>query len=145
MPIVAPKVVKEILKTMNETRNREQLAVLRADDERYGAMIANNLAVLDQLLDGDLVYTHSSAIVDTKRQYLDSLRDGRVKYVAADRRDAVVAVYGTIALMHGQTVMQAVIDGTTKQLNNLFQAVWIQREGNWRLLAWASTVIPATR
>ncbi|WP_449391237.1 nuclear transport factor 2 family protein [Eoetvoesiella caeni] len=130
---------------MNETRNQEELAVLRADDERYGAMIADNLAVLDQLLDSDLVYTHSSAIVDTKRQYLDSLRDGRVKYVAADRRDAVVAVYGPIALMHGQTVMQAIINGTTKQLNNLFQAVWIQREGNWRLLAWASTVIPAKR
>jgi len=127
---------------MNGIRNQEQLDVLRADDERYGAMIANDLGMLDQLLDGDLVYTHSSAVVDTKSQYLDSLRNGRVKYVAADRRDAVVAVYGTTALMHGQTVMQAVIDGTTKQLNNLFQAVWIQREGNWRLLAWASTVIP---
>lgn len=130
---------------MNDNYEQERKDVLQADDERYRAMIANDLGALDRLLDADLVYTHSSAIVDTKSQYMDSVRDGRVKYVAAERRNAIVGVYGAMALMHGQADMQAVIDGTTKQLSNLFQAVWIQREGNWRLLAWASTVIPAKR
>lgn len=130
---------------MNDNHEKGKQDVLQADDERYRAMIANDLGGLDRLLDADLVYTHSSAIVDTKSQYMDSVRDGRVKYVAAERRNAVVAVYEAMALMHGQADMQAIIDGTTKQLSNLFQAVWIQREGSWRLLAWASTVIPAKR
>lgn len=130
---------------MNDNHEKGKQDVLQADDERYRAMIANDLGGLDRLLDTDLVYTHSSAIVDTKSQYMDSVRDGRVKYVAAERRNAVVAVYEAMALMHGQADMQAIIDGTTKQLSNLFQAVWIQREGSWRLLAWASTVIPAKR
>ena len=128
---------------MNDQHSTEQQAVLQADDERYRLMIAGDVAALEPLLDAGLVYTHSSAVVDTKSQYLDALRTGRVKYVSAERRDEAVRVYNTIALMHGRAIMRVVIDGTEKQLNNLFQAVWVQHEGKWRLLAWASTVIPA--
>lgn len=114
-----------------------------ADDERYRAMLANDADALAPLFADDLVYTHSSAVVDTKQQYLDAVRERRMRYLAAQRHDATVRLYGPVAVMHGRVIMQVETPGGIKDLHNLFQAVWVERNERWLLASWASTVIPS--
>src|SRR5690606_39491036 len=116
--------------------------LFEADDERCRAMLAHDLDALARVLADDVVYTHSSAVVDTKEQYLQSLREGRTRYLAAQRQSAQVRLYGPVAVMHGHVIMQIESGGKKKDLNNLFQSVWIERDGRWLLTSWASTVIP---
>jgi ketosteroid isomerase-like protein len=40
------------------------------EDRRYRAMLAGDIAVLDELCSDDLIYTHSKADYDDKRSYL---------------------------------------------------------------------------
>ena len=40
------------------------------EDRRYRAMLAGDMAVLDELCSDDLIYTHSKADHDDKRSYL---------------------------------------------------------------------------
>ena len=40
------------------------------EDRRYSAMLAGDMAVLDELCSDDLIYTHSKADHDDKRSYL---------------------------------------------------------------------------
>ena len=42
------------------------------EDRRYSAMLAGDMAVLDELCSDDLIYTHSKADYDDKRSYLGS-------------------------------------------------------------------------
>lgn len=114
-----------------------------ADDERYRAMQANDADALAPLFAEDLVYTHSSAVVDNKQQYLDAVREKRMRYLAAQRHDAVVRLYGPVAVMHGRVIMQVETPDGKKDLHNLFQAVWVERDERWLLASWASTVIPS--
>jgi len=114
----------------------------QADDERCRAMLANDLDALARVLADDVIYTHSSAVVDTKEQYLQSLREGSTRYLAARRESAQVRLYGPMAIMHGHVIMQIESHGKKKDLNNLFQSVWAERDGQWLLVSWASTVIP---
>lgn len=114
----------------------------QADDERCRAMLANDLDALAHVLADEVIYTHSSAVVDTKEQYLQSLRDGTTRYLAAQRKSAQVRLFGPVAVMHGHVIMQIESHGKKKDLDNLFQAVWVERDGRWLLASWASTVIP---
>jgi len=116
--------------------------LFEADDERCRAMLAHDLDALARVLADDMVYTHSSAVVDTKEQYLQSLREGRSRYLAAQRQSARVRLYGPVAVMHGHVIMQIESQGKKRDLNNLFQSVWVERDGRWLLASWASTVIP---
>ena len=115
--------------------------VLRADDERYRAMIANDLTALGRLLSDDLSYTHSTGRHESKAEYIGSLQAGRVKYVTA-QRDAVTAkVYGDTAFLSGKIAVKAVVSGETKDLNSRFLNVWVRNAGAWQMVAWQSTPI----
>lgn len=62
--------------------------VLAAEDARFAAMIRADAAELGEWLAEDLQYVHSSAVVETREQLLDSITSGRIRYLAvmpADR------------------------------------------------------------
>ena len=113
-----------------------------AEDARYRAMTSNDLAALAALLGDDLIYTHSSAVVDDKAAYLESLRSGNVKYLAAKRDGVTVRGYGDTAIVHGHAQIEAEIHGERRSLDNLFVNVWTRRPGGWQMVHWASTAIP---
>jgi ketosteroid isomerase-like protein len=113
-----------------------------AEDARYRAMTSNDLAALAGLLGEDLIYTHSSAVVDDKASYLESLRSGKVKYLAARRDGVRIRGYGDTAVVHGHAQIEAEINGERRSLDNLFVNVWVRRAGGWQMVHWASTAIP---
>jgi hypothetical protein len=51
--------------------------ILALEEKRFAAMVSGDLGALDALLHQDLVYTHSSAVVDTKASYLEAIRTGK--------------------------------------------------------------------
>jgi ketosteroid isomerase-like protein len=113
-----------------------------AEDARYRAMTSNDLAALGALLGDDLLYTHSSAVTDTKASYLESLRSGKVKYLAARRDGVSIRGYGDTAVVHGHAQVEAELDGGRRSLDNMFVNVWVRRAGGWQMVHWASTAIP---
>lgn len=125
-----------------DTQSDAERRLFEADDERCRAMLAHDLDALARVIADDAVYTHSSAVVDSKEQYLRALREGQARYLAVQRKNARVRLYGPVAVMHGHVIIQIEVQGAKKDLNNLFQSVWIERDGRWQLVSWASTVIP---
>jgi len=116
--------------------------LLDADDARCRAMLDHDLDALADMLTDDIVYTHSSARVDNKENYLADMRSGRLRYRVVQRKNVQIRLYGHVALMHGRVVMQVDIQGQPKNLENLFQSVWVEEQGRWQMASWASTVIP---
>ena len=53
---------------------------LKAEDARYAAQTTNDFAAMEKLYSPDLVYVHSSAVVDSKDSYINSMRSGTVQY-----------------------------------------------------------------
>lgn len=131
--------------TTNARSGGVENEVLRADEERYRAMIANDIATLDRLLSEDLLYTHSLGYVDTKQAYLASLRAGQVKYLNVQRDSVTTRVHGDAAYMSGIVVIKVLVGGEAKVLTNRFLNVWVRTAGVWQLAAWASTPIPAEK
>jgi ketosteroid isomerase-like protein len=121
---------------------RIETEITAAEDARYRAMTSNDLAALAALLGDDLIYTHSSAVVDDKAAYLESLRSGKVKYLAAKRDGVTIRGYGDTAIVHGHAQIEAEIHGERRSLDNLFVNVWTRRPSGWQMVHWASTAIP---
>ncbi len=74
--------------------------VLRAEDARYAAQIANDFAAMEQMFGPELVYIRSvdGAVAD-KHAYIESMRSGTVKYRAMRRSDVRVRTYGCLAMI----------------------------------------------
>jgi ketosteroid isomerase-like protein len=116
--------------------------VAGADAERYKAMENGDLPTLARYLGDDLIYTHSSAAVDSKATYIDSLRSGKVVYKQTRRSDLRVSPYGCTAVMTGRGDFSVIIDGKDVEVQLRFTNVWVKNPEGWQMVAWEATRIP---
>ena len=127
---------------MDQT-STDRRAVLAAEDRRYRAMLDGDLATLEELCAEALSYAHSSGTRDTKDEYLAKLRSGYYVYLRIDHPVERVEVVGDTAVVVGRMTADLLVQGTPKTIDNLALAVWTRASGEWRLLAYAPTPLPA--
>jgi hypothetical protein len=117
--------------------------VLAAEDRRYEALLGPDLPVLERLFHDRLSYAHSSGVRDTKDQYLEKIRNGYYDYARIDHPVERVDVLGDTVVVIGRMTADLTVQGTQKTIDNLALAVWTKDSGEWQLVAYASTPLPA--
>ena len=113
------------------------------EDRRYAAMIAADMAALDELLCDDLQYTHSNAVVDTKESLCGLLSSGKLSYKAARPVIDTVRVFGDSAILTGSMELDVSVGGADRTVKGRFTDVWVRDGDRWRFAAWQSTPLPA--
>ena len=116
--------------------------VLQAERDRVTALIQDDYAALDRILSDDLIYTHSSALVETKAQYVASLRSGQLKYKSLEHSDQRVRIHGDVALLTGTSKVYSISNGQDIRLTLRFSIAYIKQAGHWKMALWQSTRIP---
>ena len=118
--------------------------VLLAERALYRAMVDKDFALLDRILSPDLVYAHSTAVAETKQEYLASVAAGLYDYESIVSHDAHVRVHAPVALIDGVCDMRVGARGQPKDLIHLlFVLVWAKADGAWRLEHRHAIRIPA--
>ena len=115
---------------------------LKAEDARYAAQTSNDFATMDKLLSADLVYVHSSAIVDNKQSYIESMRSGAIQYKVMRRADVVVRSFGCVAIITGNGNYDVSVNGKDMNVQLRFHSVWQKADGKLQFVSWQSTRIP---
>ena len=118
-------------------------SVLAAEDRRYQAMQDGDLTTLADLCADELSYAHSSGVRDTKDEYLAKVRSGYYVYHRIDHPVERVEVVGDTAIVVHRMTADLTAGDTRKTIDNLALAVWTRASGEWKLLAYAPTVLPA--
>ncbi len=118
-------------------------AVLAAEDRRYRAMQDADLTTLEELCAEELSYAHSNGARDSKEEYLEKVRSGYYVYRRVDHPVERVEVAGDAAIVVGRMTADLEVQGAPKTIDNLALAVWTRASGEWRLLAYAPTSLPA--
>lgn len=118
-----------------------EVQVLAADDARFAALLAGDVARLEQLLDPGCTYTHNSGLFEGREAYLERIRAGRVRYLSMQRHDVAVRLYGPTAVVTGYVIAQSRTfpDGVLHDRDTHFLAVWVEDRDQWRMVAYAST------
>lgn len=116
---------------------------VKAEDARYAAQMSNDFAAMDRLIANDLVYIHSSALVDNKQTYIESMRTGAVKYRVMRRSDVVVRTFGCVATLTGNGNFDVTVNDKEMTVELRFHAIWAKREGVVQFISWQATRLPA--
>ena len=116
---------------------------LASEDSRYSAQTGDNFDALQKLLGDDLVYIHSSAVVDNKASYIESMKSGTVKYRVMRRSDVTVRTYGCIAIISGLGNFDVTVKGQDLAVEIRFHSIWAKRAGGLQFISWEATRTPA--
>ena len=115
---------------------------VRAEDARYAAQMNDDFAAMNQLIADDLVYIHSSTVVDNKQTYIESMRSGAVKYRSMKRSDVTVRTFGCVATLTGQGNFDVTLKDKDLSIELRFHSIWAKRDGKVQFISWQATRPP---
>jgi uncharacterized protein (TIGR02246 family) len=122
-----------------EAGSGAESAVLAAQDQRFAATIANDLAALAAMMTDDATYTHSSAVTETKAELLEALKRGKYVYREIKPGPRRVRVWGDAAAVSGPCHVVLEPAGKRTEIDLVFTELYVKQEGRWRMALWHST------
>lgn len=120
----------------------EEQAVLAAQDKRVAATIAADLKALEAVTTADMTYTHSSAVVESRAEFLEGLRSGKYRYKSVAFDERRVRVLGEAAVIAGACRVLVAAEGRDLDVRLRFTEVYAKQAGAWKMLLWQSTRVP---
>ena len=116
--------------------------IIDLDKKRMHAMAQKDIAALNALLADDLVYTHSSARLDTKQSLMGAMESGATVYTAVEPFDVKAQDLGDTVVLTGAARIRVTSNGNPIQFSVRFTDVYANKGGQWQMVAWQSTRLP---
>ena len=117
-------------------------AIIELDLKRMQAMAAKDIATLEAVLGDDLIYTHSSARLDTKQSLIGNMKSGSTVYTSVVPSEVKAQDLGDTVVLTGVAQIKVVSNGAPNAFGVRFTDIYTKRAGNWQMVAWHSTKLP---
>ena len=115
--------------------------VRTAQRERFEAMMHQDVASLDTLLDDDLTYVHTGGDLQSRREFICTIKKQELIYESIAPTQVRVRVYDGLALATGRSEMRVRNSAGLNSFTIRFTEVYVRRDGHWLLTAWQATRI----
>ena len=116
--------------------------IIELDKKRMDAMSQKDIATLNALLSDDLVYTHSSARLDTKQSLIGAMKSGATVYTSVEPSDVKAQDLGEAVVLTGTARISVTSNGNPINFGVRFTDVYVNHHGQWQMVAWQSTRLP---
>src|SRR5579872_6596990 len=114
-------------------------AIIALDAKRMAATVAKDYDTLNQVIGDDLIYTHSSARMDTKASLIGNIRSGSTVYTAMTPSDVVAQDVGDAVVLTGVCAISVMSGGKPNSFRVRFTDVYAKRPAGWQMVTWQST------
>jgi len=116
--------------------------VIDLDKKRMTAMAERDYRTLNEVIADDLVYTHSSARLDTKQSLIGNMESGSTVYTAVVPSEVKAQDLGDVVVLTGSCRISVNAGGRPNNFGVRFTDVYARRSGRWQMVAWQSTRLP---
>ena len=101
--------------------------------------MANDYATLEKVLSPELIYAHSTGVIETKSDYLGKLKSGTQKYDVIDHQKTTVKLHGNAAAALSIVVMKGTSPTGPFDNKLMMMHFWVNNGGQWQLAAHQTT------
>ncbi|HEY2931346.1 MAG TPA: nuclear transport factor 2 family protein [Acidobacteriota bacterium] len=127
---------------VSQNNDRTANELRRIENGRMESMTRADIAALEKLLGDDLTYVHSSGRLETKAEFLQSLRSGKLRYKSIDIKELQVRPYGNTAVLTGRCQVEINSNGEDLSFEIRYTDIWVKRQSTWQMVAWQATRLP---
>jgi len=116
--------------------------IIALDKKRMTAMAEKDYATLNEVIADDLIYTHSSARLDTKQSLIGNMQSGSTVYTSVVPSDVKAQDLGDSVVLTGSCRISVNAGGQPNSFVVRFTDVYANRNGRWQMVTWQSTRLP---
>jgi ketosteroid isomerase-like protein len=136
-------------KAQNGTALKPQLTESQAialQKKFQDASMAADIAAVSALMADDALFVHGSAAVQTKAEYLNSLKSGQLKLTTYELKEGKVVLFDGGAIVSGPTevvLAPGTVGPQAFRVEMRVSSVWVAKPSGWRLVLVQGTPIQA--
>ncbi len=116
-------------------------SILAVEDQLRDAMLAGDVAVLDKLIDDDLMFVSHLGEVVGKAQDLEMHRTRRLRITSMTPSDRRIQRLGDATVVSVRVHTTAVIDGSAVEQTFRYTRVWHRRADGWKIVAGGMVIV----
>lgn len=114
---------------------QETRTIAALEDTLQRAMFTSDVAVLDDLIADDLIFTMHTGQVVNKQFDLEAHRSGLFQFTKVDISDRQIHPYGDCIVVTLKADLAGTFDGQAFSETYRFTRVWVQRHNRWQIVA----------
>jgi ketosteroid isomerase-like protein len=116
--------------------------IIDLDKKRMTAMAEKDIRTLNELISDDLIYTHSSARLDTKQSLIANMESGSTVYTSVVPSNVKAQDLGDTVVLTGECKISVNANGRPNSFGVRFTDVYSNKGGKWQMVTWQSTKLP---
>lgn len=122
-----------------EEENRRQVAAVEAEFHR--AILESDTKKLESILHPSFIWIHRTGRSETKKELLDDLGSGKLKYAKLETKDVTISMYGDSAVARGASPRQRTPESAANNASKpepftlYYTLTFVNFNGNWRIVA----------
>jgi ketosteroid isomerase-like protein len=124
--------------TSNPAAEKEVLAAMGTWKQ---AMMKKDRALFDKMLHPDLIYSHSSGLIETKQQAVENVMNNKANY-QIDFSDTKVTFHGDTAFVIGKVDLRQKTGDNVTVSNLVVLTAWVKGPQGWQMIARQATRRP---
>lgn len=115
--------------------------ITAAEKNWASKVLTRDVKALEKIVADDLIYAHSTGIIDTKQTYLGKIGEGRQVYTKVEHQKIETRLHGNSAITH--CIMRMVGTNQAGPFDDkvMMLHVWVKKGTGWMLAAHQTTKI----
>jgi hypothetical protein len=123
-------------------QSKEDRDVIEASKKKFRLMIEMKLDSLEGVLDDRLVFTHSNGWTENKKELIQDIKSGKLRYQSIESRDIIVRLYPKTAILTGKGKFKVVLDGNELLFDLAYTEIYVMKGKKWLLASRHSNRMP---
>ena len=115
--------------------NKLDQQIIQLSERKFEWLINKNYDSLNTILDERLNYVHSNGWIQTKKDIIDDLKNGKIEYQQVSTTEATVRFYDNTAILIANGKFTGLINNTPFALNLIFTEIYIKNGNKWLLVS----------
>lgn len=112
---------------------KQEQIILDLSKNKFEWMIAMNFDSLEPVLDERMIFIHSNGWPETKKEFIDDIKSGKLRYSKIEVLESSARVYPTTAIVTGRGKFTVTLEGKDLVLELKYTEVYISKNGKWLL------------
>src|ERR1700743_314442 len=108
--------------------------IIELERKRMTTMAEKDIKTLNEVISDDLIYTHSTARLDTKQSLIGNMESGSTVYTAVEPSDVKAQDLGDTVVLTGACRISVMSQGRPNSFNVRFTDVYANKGGQWQMV-----------
>lgn len=130
------------LLTQNIYAQSSEQDVLDLSKKKFGWMTRLSYDSLEAALDDRLLFVHSNGWTETKEEFIQDIKSGKLRYVDINVTEAKARIYSGTAIVVGKGSFKVLLDGNELVINLYYTEVYVWKNDKWLLASRHANRLP---